>query len=79
MQYANVNKKYYCGIDLHAKNSYICIMNKNGRILIHREIESDMEILLKILNKYKGKIAVCCESTFNWYWLSDGCHRNNIP
>jgi hypothetical protein len=32
-----------------------------------------------LIEKYQGNIALCCESTFNWYWLADGCHEHNIP
>jgi hypothetical protein len=28
MDYAVVNKKYYCGVDLGARTMYVCILSK---------------------------------------------------
>jgi transposase len=79
MEYARVTKKFYCGIDMHAHTMYVCVMNKEGKVLVHHEIPTEMERLLQLLKPFGQSLAVCCESTFNWYWLSDGCRQNNIP
>jgi len=79
MRLATVNKKYYCGIDLHAKNITVCVLNKSGKIILHKEIPSDMELLISLLKRYLKDIAIACESTFNWYWLGDGCREHKIP
>ena len=79
MRLATPNKKYYCGIDLHAKNMCVCVKNKRGKILLHEEIPSKMAMLLKLLKRYLKEIAIACESTFNWYWLADGCRKHSIP
>ena len=36
MQYAKIESDYFCGIDLHARTMYVCIMNKMGEILFRR-------------------------------------------
>lgn len=79
MRLASINKKYYCGIDLHAKNITVCVMNKSGKILLHEEIVSNMDLLIKLLKRYLKDLAIGCESTFNWYWLADGCRKHKIP
>ena len=33
MRYAQINSKYVCGIDLHAREMYACVMNDKGEIL----------------------------------------------
>ncbi len=38
MRYAQINSKYVCGIDLHAREMYACVMNEKGEILICRSI-----------------------------------------
>jgi len=78
MEYVSIKKQYYCGIDMHAHTMYVCILNKAGKVHLHHEIPTDFERFLKLIKPYQASIAVCVESTFNWYWLADGCKKNNI-
>jgi len=34
MEFAKVDTQYYCGIDLHARNMYACVMNREGDVLL---------------------------------------------
>ena len=71
--------KYNCGIDLHAKNMYVCVMNRQGRILVHQNVKgNNFDYFLEITAPYIHDMTVACESTFNWYWLSDACALNGI-
>jgi transposase len=79
MDFVSIRKQYYCGIDLHADVVYACVLSKSGSVVFHHELPTDFSVLLKHLKPYLSSIAVCAESTFNWYWLSDGCAKNNIP
>lgn len=79
MEYLHINKKYYCGIDLHADVMYVCVMTKAGKVMLHHELPTDFSRLLHHLKPYLSSIAVCAESTFNWYWLADGCAKHNVP
>jgi transposase len=79
MEFVHVNKKHYCGVDLHADVMYVCVMDKNGNVKFHHEIPTDFSRLLKHLKPFLPSIAVCAESTFNWYWLADGCTKHGIP
>ena len=77
-QIARITKKYYCGIDLHAKNMYVCTMNAKGKVLFHRQIANETDALLAVLEPYLRSIVVGVESTYNWYWLADFCTDYNI-
>jgi transposase len=79
MEYVHVNKKHYCGIDLHADVMYVCVLDKDGAVRFHHELPTDFERLLKHLKPFLSSVAVCAESTFNWYWLADGCAEHGIP
>ena len=71
--------EFNCGIDLHAKSMYICVMNKDGEILVHRNIKhNDFEYFLKVVEPYRHDLTVACECTFNWYWLCDACYDAEI-
>ena len=62
----------YCGIDLHAKNSYLAIIDEQRQRIFKRNVSNDRAVILSLLAPYKRELAgVVVESTFNWYWLVD--------
>lgn len=64
--------KLYCGIDLHAKNSYLAIIDEKRQRIFKRNVTNDRQTILSFLDPYKADLAgVVVESTFNWYWLVD--------
>lgn len=73
MKFVQAKTQYIGGIDLHAENSYICIMDRSGKIYVHCEIPSNKFDLLESFTPYTPNITICCESTFNWYWVADLC------
>lgn len=79
MDYAQIDSTYYCGIDLHARSMYVCIMDRTGNVLFHRELRNEFSLLLAALEPYRPQVVIGVESTFNWYWLADGCHQAGIP
>lgn len=36
MNYYTKQHQYYCGIDLHTRTMYLCIVNHAGEILVHK-------------------------------------------
>jgi len=49
MKYYTAATEFNCGIDLHSKQMYVCIMDRQGRILVHRNIKgNDFPFFLKI-------------------------------
>jgi len=49
MNFYNNMHPYYCGIDLHARILYVCIIDQLGEILVHKEISANPQKLLKLL------------------------------
>ncbi len=79
MKYYTSTTKYNCGIDLHARQMYICVTNREGNILVHKNIKgNDFTFFLKLVAPYLGDLTVVCECCFNWYWLADACFDANI-
>ena len=35
MRFYTKRHRYYCGIDLHARSMYVCILDPQGKILLH--------------------------------------------
>jgi len=73
MNFYNNTHPYYCGIDLHARLLYVCILDQNGNIIVHKEISADSTKLHIILEPYIGNIVVGVECMHCWYWVSDFC------
>ena len=42
MNFYTHQHKHYCGIDLHARAMYVCILDQNGTILVHKNRLSDI-------------------------------------
>lgn len=78
MRYYVKQHKYYCGIDLHSKEMYVCVLDNAGEVLVHRNIKSNPEEFLKAIKPYREDVAVAVECIFTWYWLADLCHAEGI-
>lgn len=79
MRYAQVNSRYYCGIDLHSRTMYVCVMDQSGKILFHRNMKNDFEIFKDHVKSFVPEMAIGVESSCYYYWLSDACRQEEIP
>lgn len=79
MQFYTKQHKYYCGIDLHTKKMFICILDEKGDIREHRNLETNRDVFLRAIEPYREDIVVCVECMFTWYWLADLCQKEGIP
>jgi transposase len=79
MRFYTKQHKFYCGIDLHARSMYLCILNQEGEILLHRNMPAGPEPFLKAIAPYREDLVVCVECIFTWYWLADLCAREGLP
>jgi hypothetical protein len=43
MNFYNNMHPYYCGIDLHARLLYVCILDDKGDTCLHKEISASPE------------------------------------
>ena len=79
MRFYTNQHQFYCGIDLHARTMYVCILNQGGEILVHRNMPAGPDPFLKVIAPYREGLVVCVECIFTWYWLADLCAREGIP
>ena len=79
MRFYTKQHKFYCGIDLHTNKMYLCILNREGETVLHRNIKTNPEAFLRAIKPYREDMAVCAECMFTWYWLADLCEKENIP
>lgn len=50
MAFYNSAHPYYCGINLHARLLYACIIDFKNKIIVHNKIKADSSQLLALLN-----------------------------
>jgi transposase len=79
MRFYNTQHPFYCGIDLHARAMYVCILNQAGETLLHRNMQTTPEAFLKVIAPYRPDIVVAVACLFTWYWLADLCADDEIP
>ena len=78
MRFYNRQPRHYCGIDLHVKTMYVCILDATGQVLVHRHMKSTPEALLETIAPYWDDLVVAAECMFTWYWLADLCAAQAI-
>jgi transposase len=79
MRFYTKQHQLYCGIDLHARTMYVCILNQDGEIMLHRNMQASPETFLKAIAPYREEMVVAVECIFTWYWLADLCAQEGIP
>jgi transposase len=79
MRFYTQQHKFYCGIDLHARSMYICVLSQEGEILLHRNMKAAPEPFLQAVAPYRDGLVVAVECMFTWYWLADLCAEEGIP
>jgi len=58
---------------------YVCILNQDGEIMLHRNMKTSPETLLRNIAPYRADIVIAVECMFTWYWLADLCAQEGIP
>src|SRR5436309_14299218 len=78
MRFYNRQLTYYCGIDLHVKTMYVCILDGTGQVLVHRNVPSTPAAFLEIVAPYRSGLVVAVECMFTWYWVADLCAAEGV-
>jgi transposase len=78
MRFYTKTHKHYCGIDLHARKMFVCILDAEGNVLLHRNICCNPQDFLRVIAPFREGLAVGVECMFAWYWLADLCCKEGI-
>ena len=57
MRFYITSHRYSCGIDLHARTMYVCILNLEGAIVFHRNPPSAPDAFLEALAAYREDLV----------------------
>ena len=62
----------YTGFDLHSSNTYVGIIDEDGKRIWKKKLRNDPRLISATLRPFKKDIeGIVVESTFNWYWAVD--------
>jgi len=79
MRFYTKQHKHYCGIDLHTNKMYLCILDRHGETVFHRNLKTSPEHFLNAIKPFRDDLVVSAECMFTWYWLADLCEDKGIP
>lgn len=66
-------EELYAGMDLHSRNTYLGILDKNFKRVFKKRLNNDLPLILAALEPFRNDLkGIVVESTYNWYWLVDG-------
>lgn len=67
----------YAGIDLHANNSYLAVIDETDELVDANRLPNTIEVVRRAFESHRQDLAgIAVESTFNWYWLVDGLEES---
>ena len=66
---------HYCGIDLHARAMYVCILEQHGTKLVQKNLPTTPEAFLRVSAPYREDLGGGVECRFTWSWLADLCQQ----
>jgi transposase len=78
MRFYTGQHRHYCGVDLHARTMYLCILDQQGEIAVHRNLKCDRELFLRAVAPFREDLVVGVKCLFCWYWLADLCAEEGI-
>jgi transposase len=78
MRFYTHSHKHFCGIDLHARSMYLCILDAEGKVLLHRNMKATPEAFLNAVAPFREDLVVAVECIFTWYWIADLCADEGI-
>ena len=65
MKFYTNQHQFTCGIDLHARSLYVCILDNTGQLLVHKPIKASPEALLKVITPYRADVVIGVECMFS--------------
>ncbi len=78
MRFYNRRHRHTCGVDLHARKMYLCVLDEDGEKIYHRNVPARPDAFLEAIEPFRDDLVVGVECMFSWYWLADLCAEEGI-
>jgi transposase len=79
MRFYTTPRRFYCGIDLHARTMRVCILDHQGNTAFDDNLPCHFDTLLQAIAPFRDDVIIGVECMFGWYWLADRCAEHGIP
>jgi predicted NBD/HSP70 family sugar kinase len=79
MRFYTRQHKYYCGIDLHARKMYVCIIDHKGKTKVHKNIKTSPELFFELVFPFLEDVVVGVECVFCWHPKGTSVGRIGYP
>jgi hypothetical protein len=66
MNFYTQHHKHYCGIALHARAMYLCLLDENGTKLVHKNRPTTPDAFLRVIAPYRDDVVVGVECLLTW-------------
>jgi len=66
MRFSTQHHKHYCGIDLHARSRYVCLLEQAGTKLVPKNLPATPDAFLRVVAPYRDNLVVAVEWIFTW-------------
>jgi len=73
MRFYDQHHEFYCGVDLHTRKMYLCVLDREGNKRLHRNLRAKPDDFLRAIKPFRNGLVVGVECMFTWYWLADLC------
>ena len=83
MRFYKKQHPFYCDIDLHTKKMFLCIVDQQGKILLHRNMQACPQAFLKAIAPYRDDLVrrrcvrlrhILCRPTSRGHTILHSCH-----
>ena len=78
MRFYTNEHRFYCGVDLHARTMYLCILDQAGQVVFGKNLPATGQAFLHAIAPFRDGQVVAVECLFCWYWLADLCKTEKI-
>jgi len=79
MKYYTSTTEFNCGIDLHARQMYVCVMDRQGKKLVHTNVKDNDFAYFLSSSSPTSTVSPCAASACSgWYWLADACQAAGL-
>jgi hypothetical protein len=68
--------RFYCGVDLHARTTHVCVLDHDGDVVCDKNLPCHPETFLRTVAPFRDRLGVEC--MFARYWLADLCQEQHI-
>ncbi len=64
MRFYDQPHRFYCGVDLHARTMYLCILDNAGQVVYDKNLAADPGAFLKAIAPFRDGLVVGVECLF---------------